>query len=49
MKEKYNKHEKSESKCNERQERMRKSETEYHTKNMHKELGIPKQDNGKKS
>jgi len=48
MKEKSNKHEKSESKSNERNEKMRKSETEYHTKNMHKEFGIPKMKNGKK-
>lgn len=49
MKEKSNKHERAESKSKENMEKMRKTETEYHTKNMHKDFGIPKMKNGKKS
>ena len=48
MKEK-NKNEKSECKNMGRMEKMRKSETEGHSKNLHKELGIKMQKkNGKK-
>lgn len=49
MKEKTNKHEKAESKATEKMEKIRKTEVEYHNKNLHKELGIKmSKKNGKK-